>query len=734
MDISNVEHNATLEKIVDIICARTQNEDKGFFRVEVLYFLGKIASAMRAKVFAPDRGTIPVNIYALCLATSGYSKGRSVNLLQDEIFNGFIHNFMNSTFPNIAEQNLAKLIKSKADDVSISLDMFEEKIRNAYNRTGPYLFTFDSGTVPAVKQLRQKLLMSGIGSINLQVDEVGSNLLSLDDLLKVFLELYDVGNVNQKIIKNTNEQIRDEELDGKTPANMLLFGTPVRIFDGGTVEDTFYKLLDTGYARRLLFGFGRLSEENQAYYKKSIDELYEDKINPKISESIQEISNRFSQLAHYSHYDRTYQMSHEVAKLLLEYEVNCKKQADSISEHFDVKKQELSHRYFRAMKIAGIYAFIDSSPEVTKDHLLQAIKIVEESGNNFKLILTRAKPYMRLAQYLASVEEDVTHADLTEALPFYKTSISARTEIMSLAMAWGYKNHILIKKTLIDGIEFFSGEALEETSLDKLIVSTSYYMADNYANHKVSFDQLVKLCKAEPQKIKTSLNTTKVVELNWCNHHFSNMHRCNDSVLPEFNLVVLDVDGGITLNTAKEVFKEYTYIMYTTKRHLENGVDRFRIILPISHVLRLTATDYKKFMNNIISWMPFSIENKSVDEASNQIAKKWLSNHNAEVFTNNGELLSPFPFISNTSRNEEFNKNQNKIANLDGLEKWFLSKATVGDRNNQLYSYAICLIDNGVSFDEMQDKVIALNKRLKTPLSEKELADTIFSSISKKIN
>ena len=54
---------------------------------------------------------------------------------------------------------------------------------------------------------------------------------------------------------------------------------------------------------------------------------------------------------------------------------------------------------------------------------------------------------MKLAKYIANVGIEVTHADLNEALPFYKSGVAARNEMMTMAQAWGYKQNILIKKS-----------------------------------------------------------------------------------------------------------------------------------------------------------------------------------------------------------------------------------------------------------------------------------------------
>lgn len=71
IDLNGIQHHPAIEEIVEVLCSRTQNTDRGFFRTEVAYFLGKIASTMRATLVTKDRGEIPVNVYALALATSG---------------------------------------------------------------------------------------------------------------------------------------------------------------------------------------------------------------------------------------------------------------------------------------------------------------------------------------------------------------------------------------------------------------------------------------------------------------------------------------------------------------------------------------------------------------------------------------------------------------------------------------------------------------------------------------
>lgn len=713
IDLSTINHHPALDEIVEVLCNKTQNIDKGFFRAEVAYFLSKMASSMRASIITKDRGEIPVNAYVLALATSGFGKGHSVNIMENDFLHGFKVRFMEDTFKVVAEQNLWNIANARAARNGTDQQEEFEKVEREYKNAGHFVFTFDGGTTPAVKQLRHKLLLSSIGSINLQVDEIGSNLLNVSDVLTVYLELYDQGMVKQKLVKNTAENQRAEELDGKTPTNALLFGTPSKLLDGGTTEDQFYSFLEIGYARRCLFGYG---QHRRAGKELSPEEVFRRLTEKSNTDIIQKWSEHFQNLADPAFYNWKMTMEDEVAIKLLSYKIDCEAIADSLAEHEDIKKAELSHRYFKALKLAGAYAFIDQSTEVEMDHLLQAIKLTEESGEAFQLILNREKAYVKLAKYIADVGTEVTHADLHEALPFYKSGNAARNELMTLATAWGYKKHIIIRKTFVDGIEFFKGETLKETDLNEIIVSYSQHWAYNYLPEKVPFDQLHQLVQAEGY--------------HWANHHFRNQHRSEENVVPGFNCIVLDVDEGISLNLVHELMQDYKFLTYTTKRHQKEGYgDRFRMILPINYTLELDNEDYKEFMQSIFAWLPFD-----TDRSYDKREKKSESYLGGTIHYNDGDIFDALNFIPKTSRNEQYKSQYQKLENLDNLERWFAQRIAVGNRNNNMIKYALALVDNGWSLVDIHNQIHAFNKKLNNPLSDDEIDSTIMVTVAKRFH
>lgn len=713
IDMTSVEHHPAIEEITEVLCNRTQNTDKGFFRTEVAYFLAKIASNMRATIVTKDRGDIPVNLYALALATSGFGKGHSVNIMENDFIKGFKKRFMEDAMPVIAEKHLWEIANDRALRNGSDPNEEFESVDKEFKRAGAYPFTFDSGTPPAVKQLRHKLLLANCGSINLQIDEIGSNLIGSTDVLTLFLELYDQGIVKQKLTKNTNDNIRAEELDGKTPTNMLLFGTPSKLLDGGQTEEQFYSFLETGYARRCLFGYGQ--HDRKAFNSQTPTEIYNRLIQPTNHNAVNKWATQFHKLADPAIYGFKITLEDDVAIRLLEYKIACEKSADAMADHEEIRKAELSHRYFKALKLAGAYAFIDESNELEMGHLMQAILLVEESGKSFQTILNREKTYVKLAKYIASVGTEVTHADLLEALPFYKSGNAARNELITLAIAWGYKQHIVIKKTFVDGIEFFKGDTLEKTNLEEMIISYSDHWAYNYAAEQVPFDQLHVL--------------TQSSGMHWANHAFKNGHRAEENVLAGFNMVVIDVDGGISIDAVHDLLKEYKFMTYTTKRHqVDDHGDRFRLILPINYVLEMDSEDYKEFMVNITNWLPFK-----TDESANQRARKWETFDGGTYHYNaDGEILDALKFIPKTTKNEQYKRHFSQVESLDNLERWFAQQIASGNRNNQMLKYAMALTDTGMSLMDVSKQVHSFNDKLNHPLDKNEIDTTILVSVAKK--
>ena len=164
------------EKLVGILMTKTQNNDPLFFRVIVAYYLTTLASQMRVSIKGFSRGTIPINTYVIALSPSGSGKGHSTSLMEQEVLNNFNTIFREQTLRYSAEQNCERLAQKRATRNNTDFQSELEKLARDYQNLGAYLPSFDSATTPAIKQMRQKLLMADAGSCNLVIDEFGANL------------------------------------------------------------------------------------------------------------------------------------------------------------------------------------------------------------------------------------------------------------------------------------------------------------------------------------------------------------------------------------------------------------------------------------------------------------------------------------------------------------------------------------------------------------------------------
>lgn len=696
------------EKLADILCQKTQNPNPMFFRILLAYYYGLIASQMRVEIVGYDSGSIPINIYAINLSPSGTGKGLSTSLIENDVIGIFRDIFTNSTFINQAAINMDNLAARRAKRNHTDLAEEREKLDKEFDLVGPFLFSFDSATTPAVKQHRHKLQLANCGSLNFQVDEIGANITAQLEVLHTFLELYDKGLIKEKLIKSTADNKRLERIEGPTPANMLLFGTPSKLMDGGRTEELFMELLEMGYARRSLFGYVKSAQKKTDL---TPEEIVKRMFDTSTDDFIEQTAEQLALLASNANIGKKIKLEKDELLELVKYRLHCEQRGANFSEQEAIKKAEMDHRYFKALKLSAAYAFIDSSNKITQEHLENAIRLVEESGKAFNELMIPDKPYMKLAKYLAESPIELTLADLVAELPYFKGSKQQKDEMIGLAVAYGYRHNIIIKKSIEEGITFLRGEALKQTNEDEIQIALSEDFATGYEPRLVNWKELTDLGSVDGY--------------HWTNHTFIDNHRKDDNVIDGFNLIVLDVDDGFPLKAAIEAFKGIKSVFYTTKSHTEED-NRYRILIPTSHLLYLDKHEYKEFINNIAEELPFTI-----DPASNQRSKKWLTSE-GETFINEGELFDVLPYIPKTKKSEERRANLDSM-DLDRLESWVINNIGDGNRNNQLFNYACILADMGNSFAQIQEKVFDLNSKIPDSLDEDELSNTVMKSIAKRI-
>ena len=696
--------NAVHANILDILQRRMTNKNEGFFSNLVLYKLSQMASNMHATVSFAGGSKIPVNAYVLNLAESGFSKGKALRFLEDDIFIDFKEKFTETVMIDRPKA----VISAAAEEIALISgdrpDLIENDLWRRITELPKYVYAFGSGTtVEGLKGMMTKLSMTRTGAVSIEIDEIGSNLTGNKEVMDTLLETWDMGLAKNKLkLTQSNDEILHS-----VPTNLLMFGTPAKLFDGSKTEEELMSFLDIGYARRLLFGYVK-DRGKRLTAAERIDQL----TDITLSTTIENIKTELGMLADTSKFGIEHELTADANIVLFTYQEECEKKAEDFKSHEDIQKTEMEHRYFKALKIAGVYAFIDGSTQVTDQHVKDAIEVVEKSGEQFREMMHKDKAYVRLAKYIAEQDGSaVTLADFHTDLKFFKGTEGQKREMITLAKAWAASNNIVITEKTSNDITYFSGETIQETELNRLIVSTSIQFSDGYKPHYGEWENFKKMAK---------------MDINFCTHHFKDEHRSDENVLKPFNLLVLDVEKSITLDMAMHLLAEYKGLYYTTKRHSETD-HRFRVILPLSKTLNLSVEDHKKFYKNVFEWLPFA-----VDEVAHPSAK-WQCYSTAKVFENEGEkLFDPTLFLPNTMRERETKDRLKKFSNnTNKLERHILT--TTEGRNNALLKLALVHVDKGHDEDTVETLILATNSKLDEPLSESEIRQTIMKTVRRKI-
>lgn len=163
----------------------------------------------------------------------------------------------------------------------------------------------------------------------------------------------------------------------------------------------------------------------------------------------------------------------------------------------------------------------------------------------------------------------------------------------------------------------------------------------SYIEHSIPFDSNNLWITAEPNYKNTDISWDKLPEFiansciqyshfYWTNQHKQSANWNNDKQ----NIIIFDFDDGMSIKEIQEEFKEYSYIISTTKSHqvLKKGLkcDRFRLILQSDNIPKgeLFFSMMEVFENTL-----------PIDKQVNTKTGAFLGCSNAITYTNVGKKL-----------------------------------------------------------------------------------------------
>ncbi len=272
-------------------------------------------------------------------------------------------------------------------------------------------------------------------------------------------------------------------------------------------------------------------------------------------------------------------------------------------------------------------------------------------------------------------------------------------------------------------------------------ISYSNHITENYKSAKITLLKMVDLLKSK---------------FNYSAGLFENGYRNKNNYKSYCDVLILDIDDGLSINEARKIFEPYDYIIATTKSHMKNknGIvcERFRIVIPLENPMELSESDYYKTMEEIYKKYPF------VDKACKDGSRFYYPYKDSEIITHAGfcgfywedfykKTIVPKNIddrLSKFKNNFEGYKKQevkyeyglqkvDYIRSVFGTEKLlellkFKDKFVSGQRNTTLYSYAKYFQDIGLGDSEIKEYTLWVNS-CGDSVDEKEIEKTIFRSL-----
>jgi len=167
-----------------------------------------------------------------------------------------------------------------------------------------------------------------------------------------------------------------------------------------------------------------------------------------------------------------------------------------------------------------------------------------------------------------------------------------------------------------------------------------------YKNKVIEFNKLHRMVSSDYRQYSSFAfeNNTKKSE-NWNNE--------------KQNILILDIDDGMSIIEAKNLFKEYEYFICTTKSHQQEKkgkvCDRYRVILRAINIP--TGDMYFNYMRQLELLFPF------IDKQVNTKTGAFLGFANCQYWYNKGKYFD-FEMLKPTINKQVTNKKQIKPLEL----------------------------------------------------------------------
>jgi len=219
-----------------------------------------------------------------------------------------------------------------------------------------------------------------------------------------------------------------------------------------------------------------------------------------------------------------------------------------------------------------------------------------------------------------------------------------------------------------------------------------------YKNIDIEFEKLIDIVNSDYRQYSPFVfnSGTKKSE-NWDNS--------------KQNIIIFDIDDGLSIEEAKQQFKAYEYLIATTKSHQKDkkGIicDRFRIIIPAKNIP--LGEHYFDMMRILEDRFTF------IDKQVNTKTGAFLGSFGCEYFYNSGMIFDCSPILRMVKPKEDVAPRRNNI-NIPTNDKAYQNEdLPIQDIKNRLTRDIVASIVSDCGYEVNRKYMFKYRENEKTP-------------------
>lgn len=684
----------------------------------VLSELISFSSHLRKPIKLHDGTIVPCNAIVFALAGSGLSKDKSLNAVRKSL--SFAYSQIEDQRKDYARKKAESTARLEGDDV----DNWAKYYR------APKPLQAGLGTVEGLMSHFADIAENPMGAGSIMSSEIGSELQnngSMVDIIKTISVAYDLGNVPAKIVKSHENQTAG--IDG-LPINALFFGSHEALLYDNQIKAKFRLVFNTQLARRSLFTF--TPEAPAKLEITAIDELWETREaeRARVCKAQEELNDITSELVGETNHDplSIHPDAQKMFDVYLEHNLLI---ADDMPNKFPISKLSRCHKQWLALKMAGNYATLDCSEELTEEHYCYAINTVELLANdlsNFEYELVK-EPYEQLSdmcKYNARDGEFVLSLHELRKLSYVTGTGSSKAKVDELCtLAGSYDSEgsylpldggILYKKLIktdIVGVSYKIFEDIDSLPYKKLKDHMNRNSTDGYDFFETSFEDLENL-----------LDNNVVYS---CFQFKDGIH-LKENLFGGTKFAILDIDKSVITDIeAHSLLEEYNHFIARTSDP-ENEF-KFRVLIELDAVVDVDAITWKAFIQEIASELGLIVD--PIPQSQIVLAYKdrnILKQLEGKVLNSKVMLDRALVNVKDRPKAPNTLPTKEKTAKLADPRETF-SFAFEGDgdgRSNIMYRALAFAIDLGADAEYVENLAQEINNYWRSPMDEARLMRTLI--------